>query len=86
MIRQRIMDLIREQLREAGVSVPEELTPSARFTSIGLDSLAFAVIIARLEEETGLDPFGADGAMTLPRTIGELIRLYDRSEPNAPPA
>jgi hypothetical protein len=44
---------------------------------LGLDSLCFAVLFARLEDITGYDPLAlADGAR-LPSTVGELIALYE---------
>ncbi len=42
----------------------------------GLDSLCFAILVARLEDLTGRDPFAVNGAR-LPRTVGELIAFYD---------
>ena len=41
----------------------------------GLDSLCFAILVARLEEDTGADPFVGD--VQFPSTVGELISLYE---------
>jgi acyl carrier protein len=43
----------------------------------GLDSLSYAVIVARLEDALGVDPFDADD-MTFPVTFGDFVRLYER--------
>jgi len=43
----------------------------------GLDSLCFAVIVARLEDELGFDPFEAAEDLEYPVTFGEFIRLYE---------
>jgi hypothetical protein len=43
----------------------------------GLDSLCFAIIVARLEDITGIDPFAVEEDMDFPVTLGEFIRLYD---------
>jgi hypothetical protein len=43
----------------------------------GLDSLAFAILVARLEDLAGVDPFSGAGEIRFPRTVGELIELYD---------
>ncbi len=43
----------------------------------GLDSLCFATIVARLEDELGLDPFGAAEEVELPITFGDFIKCYD---------
>ena len=41
----------------------------------GLDSLCLAIIVARLEDALGVDPFnGADG--DFPVTLGDFIQLY----------
>ena len=43
----------------------------------GLDSLCFAIIVARLEDELGLDPFTASDDVYFPVTLGDFIRLYE---------
>jgi acyl carrier protein len=43
----------------------------------GLDSLCFAVIVARLEDTLGLDPFSTDEEIDFPVTVGDFIRLYE---------
>ena len=43
----------------------------------GLDSLCFAVIVARLEDELGLDPFTASEDLEFPITLGDFIKLYE---------
>lgn len=42
----------------------------------GLDSLCMAIIVARLEDSLGLDPFSVGEDVELPVTVGDLIRLY----------
>jgi acyl carrier protein len=43
----------------------------------GLDSLCFAIIVARLEDQFGIDPFTADEGTEFPVTVGDFIRLYE---------
>jgi hypothetical protein len=45
----------------------------------GLDSLCFAIIVARLEDITGKDPFAAEAEMDFPVTLGDFIKLYDNA-------
>jgi hypothetical protein len=45
----------------------------------GLDSLCMAIIVARLEDSLGLDPFNAAECLGLPVTLGDLIRLYEQA-------
>ena len=42
-----------------------------------LDSLCFAVIVARLEDELGIDPFSASEDMEFPVTLSDFIRIYE---------
>lgn len=45
----------------------------------GLDSLCLAIIVARLEDELGLDPFSAAEETAIPVTVGDFIRLYENA-------
>lgn len=45
----------------------------------GLDSLCFAIIVARLEDRLGVDPFGAEDEIDFPVTVGDFIRLYEHA-------
>jgi hypothetical protein len=44
----------------------------------GLDSLAFAIVVARLEDSLGLDPFNALEDLEFPVTFGDFIRVYEK--------
>ena len=43
----------------------------------GLDSLCMAVIVARLEDLLGFDPFDTEDEIELPVTFGDFIRFYE---------
>jgi len=43
----------------------------------GLDSLCFAIIVARLEDTLGVDPFSAGEDAGFPMTLGDFIRFYE---------
>lgn len=43
----------------------------------GFDSLAFAILVARLEDDLGIDPFTIADDATFPSTVGEFIRAYE---------
>lgn len=45
----------------------------------GLDSLCFAIIVARLEDRLGVDPFGTEEEIDFPVTVGDFIRLYENA-------
>ncbi len=75
-VRTTILDAMRriaaEQQRTLG-----PLDDDAPLTGTGLDSLGFAVLVARLEEQLGVDPFSAADEIELPVTVGELVRFYE---------
>jgi len=43
----------------------------------GFDSLCFALLVAKLDDDLGLDPFSAPGGVAFPVTIGDFIKLYE---------
>ncbi len=53
------------------------LTDDLVLLESGLDSLAFAILVARLEETLGLDPFTDSDEVAYPVTLGEFIRFYE---------
>ena len=53
------------------------LTDDLKLIDCGLDSLSFAIIVARLEDALGVDPFSSDHATDFPVTFGDFVRLYE---------
>jgi acyl carrier protein len=45
----------------------------------GLDSLCFAILVARLEDQLGVDPFTASDDVTFPVTLGDLVQAYENA-------
>lgn len=45
----------------------------------GLDSLCFAIIVARLEDTLGADPFTASEEVYFPVTLGDFVSLYEHA-------
>lgn len=43
----------------------------------GLDSLGFAVLVARLEDRLGIDPFTASDDAQFPVTFGDFVKVYE---------
>src|SRR4029077_13048698 len=43
----------------------------------GLDSLGFAVLVARLEDRVGIDPFSAAEEAVFPVTLGDFVKVYE---------
>ena len=58
------------------------LTDNLRLLDSGLDSLSFALIVARLEDVVGFDPFETADDMRFPVTFSEFVKLYsDQQRP-----
>lgn len=49
----------------------------------GLDSLCFAIIVARLEDALGIDPFSTAEDVDFPVTVGDFIKLYENAAAGA---
>jgi len=43
----------------------------------GLDSLCFAIIVSRLEDELGVDPFTTSEDFYFPVTLGDFVSFYE---------
>jgi acyl carrier protein len=53
------------------------LSDDTRLIDCGLDSLSFAIIVARLEDRLGVDPFSSAESADFPVTFGDFVRLYE---------
>jgi acyl carrier protein len=53
------------------------LSDDLKLLESGLDSLSFALIVARLEDALGFDPFEASDDMKFPVTYGDFVKLYE---------
>jgi acyl carrier protein len=56
------------------------LSDELRLLDSGLDSLSFALIVARLEDALGFDPFDVAEDIKFPVTFGDFVSLYDNHE------
>ena len=74
-----IQSLIFEQFEEVARDqnkTLQSLNDDLPLLESGLDSLCFAIIVARLEDELGVDPFTAAEDVFFPVTLGDFIKLY----------
>ena len=53
------------------------LTDERPLMESGLDSLAFAIVVARLEDSLGIDPFTASDDAPFPVTFGDFVKMYE---------
>ena len=72
---------ITAQFEQVAVEQKRKLAPLSddlKLLESGLDSLSFALIVARLEDAVGFDPFDTDEEMRFPVTFGDFVALYDK--------
>ena len=55
------------------------LTDDLNLLESGLDSLCFAILVARLEDELGWDPFSASDDIRYPVTLGDFVSFYENA-------
>jgi hypothetical protein len=55
----------------------EPLSDDLVLMESGLDSLCFAIIVARLEDALGFDPFSAAEDAPFPETLGDFVQFYE---------
>ncbi len=79
-LRSTIVEQITQVAEQQGKAILP-LTDDLPLIDSGLDSLCIAIIVAKLEDELGLDPFATEEDMAFPVTIGDFIRLYENATP-----
>ena len=62
------------------------LTDDLPLLDSGLDSLCFAILVTRLEDHFGFDPFTASDDVYFPVTLGDFVRFYENADHNKPSA
>jgi acyl carrier protein len=77
-VKAHVISEIRQIAEGNGRNLPP-LTDDLVLLDSGLDSLAIAILVARLEETLGCDPFTDSDEMTYPVTLGDFIRLYEHA-------
>ena len=75
-----VRSVILSQFELVAKEQKRKLTPpidDLALTNSGLDSLCFAILVVRLEDALGFDPFGASEDAAFPVTVGEFIKFYE---------
>ncbi len=74
--------IIIDAMRRVASEQKKTLAPLEDHTQlldIGLDSLCFAILVARLEEALSVDPFGLSDEVELPVTLADFVRFYEKA-------
>jgi acyl carrier protein len=75
-IKSTVISEIRQIAEEHHNNVPP-LTDDLVLLDSGLDSLGIAILVTRLEETLGFDPFTESDESYYPVTLGDFIRFYE---------
>jgi aryl carrier-like protein len=73
-VRDTIVTMFEQVAREQQRTL-SPLADDLKLLKSGLDSLSFALIVARLEDSLGYDPF--ERAENFPVTFGDFVKLYE---------
>ena len=77
-----VRETILEQVTTIAAQHGKKLSPlndALALLDSGLDSLCIAILVANLEDELELDPFGSGDDVAIPVTLGDFIRLYENA-------
>jgi hypothetical protein len=77
-IRSQIIASFEQVAKEQGKQLAL-LSDNLGLLESGLDSLCLAVVVARLDDTLGLDPFSAEDEVEFPVTIGDFVKLYENA-------
>ena len=77
-VRAAVISQIQEIAAESKATLPP-LSDDLVLLDSGLDSLAIAILVARLEETLGFDPFTESDEVAYPVTLGDFIRFYEHA-------
>ena len=78
----RIKLTITEQMTQIAREHGKTLAPlhdDLELLDSGLDSLGFAVLVARLEDTLGIDPFTTAEDAMFPLTLGDFVKVYENA-------
>lgn len=80
MISETIKRFLLLLLAEEGIT-ETSIHPELPLLESGLDSLGFAVLVTRLEEELGYDPFTLMEDAFYPTTFQQFVDIYEKYAP-----
>jgi acyl carrier protein len=77
-VKATVISEIQRIAEDETLSLPP-LTDDLVLLDSGLDSFGIAILVARLEETLGFDPFTETDDMAYPVTLGDFIRFYEHA-------
>jgi acyl carrier protein len=79
LVKLTIIEQMEQIAREHG-KILAPLKEDLALADCGLDSLGFAVLVARLEDTLGIDPFTAAEDAIFPVTLGDFVKVYEHGK------
>jgi acyl carrier protein len=76
-VKSRIFNAMQQIAEEQKITLPP-LQDDLSLHETGFDSLAFAILVARLEDDLGIDPFTLAEDAAFPLTVGDFVRAYEK--------
>ena len=76
-----VREVIFEEISNVANQQKKALEPvdeGSPLLGIGLDSLCFAILVARLEDRFEVDPFESSDDGYMPVTVGDFVAMYER--------
>ena len=77
-----IRSAVISQVQQIGIEAKKDLPPLTDDLALldsGLDSLTIAIVVTRLEDTLGLDPFTESDDISYPVTLGDFVRFYENA-------
>jgi acyl carrier protein len=77
-VRSEVVTQFRQVAQEQGKRLAP-LTDDLELLNSGLDSLCLAILVSRLEDALGVDPFTASEDALFPVTFGDFVSFYEHA-------
>ena len=77
-VRSEVVTQFKQVAQEQGKRLAP-LTDGLELLNSGLDSLCFAILVSRLEDALGVDPFTASEDTLFPVTFGDFVSFYEHA-------
>jgi acyl carrier protein len=77
-VRSEVVTQFRQVAQEQGKRLAP-LTDDLELLNSGLDSLCLAILVTRLEDALGVDPFTASEDALFPVTFGDFVSFYENA-------
>ena len=81
MIQEKIVKAMHTVAADSGATLAADIGPDTVLLETGLDSFGFVWLVVHLEDALGYDPFAVMEELYYPRTLQDLIEIYEKNAP-----